>query len=158
VTNLIGFPHPVDEVSARLVAAGVVLLAGTALVLGAEWLLVPMALGFWARVLTGPKLSPLGLLVTRVVRPRLDARPRWVPGPPKRFAQGIGAAVTTTGAVLHLAGEVGAAQALLAAMVVAAGLESAAALCLGCKAFAALVRLGVVPESICEACVLPAGR
>lgn len=154
--SLIGFPHPVDEVSARLVATGVVLLSAVALVTGAEWLLLPMAVGFWARVLTGPRLSPLGLLVTRVVRPRLSVPPRFVPGPPKRFAQGIGAAVTTTGAALHLlAGATGAAQLLLAAMVVAAGLEAFAGLCIGCKLFAALMRLGVIPESVCEACVVP---
>ena len=27
---------------------------------GWYWLLIPLAYGFWARVLTGPKLSPLG--------------------------------------------------------------------------------------------------
>jgi hypothetical protein len=156
MTRLLGFPHPVDEVSARLVATGVVVLSATALATGAEWLLLPMALGFWARVLTGPKLSPLGQLVTRVVRPRLAVRPRYVPGPPKRFAQGIGATVTTAGAVLHLGfAATGAAQLLLAAMVVAAGLEAFAGLCLGCKAFAALMRIGVIPESVCEACVVP---
>lgn len=155
--KLVGFPHPVDEVSARLVATGVVVLCLAALVLGAEWLLAFLALGFWARVLTGPKLSPLALLATRVVRPRLDVAPRWVPGPPKRFAQGIGAAVTTTGALLHLvAGATGAAQVLLGLMVVAAGLEAFAGLCIGCRIFAGLIRLGVVPESICEACALPA--
>ncbi|MGH9271283.1 MAG: DUF4395 family protein, partial [Ilumatobacteraceae bacterium] len=54
----------------------------------------PLALGFLARVLAGPTLSPLGQLATRVVAPRLG-RPRLVPGPPKRFAQSIGLALTT---------------------------------------------------------------
>lgn len=155
---LLGFPHPVDEVSARLVATGVVLLAASALVLGAEWLLVPMALGFWARVLTGPKLSPLGRLATEVVRPLIPVRPRYVPGPPKRFAQGIGAVLTTAGAVLHLAGATGGAQVLLVALLVAASLEAFAGVCLGCLAFAALMQAGVIPESVCEACALPEAR
>ena len=156
MARVLGFPHPVDEVSARLVATGVVLLGAAALVLDAEWLLLPMALGFWARVLTGPKLSPLGRLVTQVVRPRLRVRPRYVPGPPKRFAQGIGAALTTAGAILHLAvGATGAAQVLLVLLVVAASFEAFAGFCLGCAIFGALMRAGVIPESVCEACVVP---
>ena len=39
---------------------------------------------------TGPTLSPLGTLVTRVVRPRLSWAVREAPGPPNRFAHGIG--------------------------------------------------------------------
>ena len=37
-------------------------------------------------------------------------------------------------------------------MIVAATLESVFAMCLGCKAFALLMRLGVMPESVCERC------
>ena len=58
-------------------------------------------------------------------------------------------------ASIFLAGATGAARVLLAMMVVAASLEAFAGICLGCKAFAALMRLGVVPDSVCEACVVP---
>src|SRR4051812_49554732 len=88
--RLIGFPDPVNEVSARLVAAGAVIMAVAAIVLDWKWLTAVLAYGFIARVLTGPKASPLGQLVTRVITPRLDVEPKFVPGPPKRFAQGIG--------------------------------------------------------------------
>jgi hypothetical protein len=37
-------------------------------------------------------------------------------------------------------------------IVVAATLESVFAICLGCKAFAVLIRLGLIPEEICERC------
>ena len=67
MSTLFRFPNPVNEVSARLVAGGVVLMALGALLLGQMWLLVPLAYGFVARVVTGPTLSPLGQLVTRVV-------------------------------------------------------------------------------------------
>ncbi|MEO5678819.1 MAG: DUF4395 family protein, partial [Acidimicrobiales bacterium] len=53
VRGLFGFPNPVNEVSARLVAAGVVLLCAVILVLDQPWLMVPLAYGFVARVLTG---------------------------------------------------------------------------------------------------------
>jgi len=151
--RLIGFPETVNEVAARLVAGGVVLMASSALVLRQHWLLVPLAYGFWARVLTGPRLSPLALLVTRVVVPRLHVAARPVPGPPKRFAQGIGAACTSIALVAYFGfGLTGAADVILAMMVVFATLESVFALCVGCRIFAGLMRIGVIPAEVCEAC------
>jgi Domain of unknown function (DUF4395) len=156
--TLFSFPDPVNEVSARLVAGGVVLMSLAAIVLGQPWIAAVIAYGFVARVLTGPTLSPLGQLVTRVITPRLPVASRPVPGPPKRFAQGIGAVFSTTAAVLGLAlGLHTAAYVVLGLLVVAATLESVFALCLGCKAFALLMRAGVIPASVCERCVsLPA--
>lgn len=153
MASLFRFPNPVNEVSARLVAAGVVVIALVILVGRQPWLLAPLAYGFVARVLTGPTLSPLGQVVTRVVTPRLRVEPRLVPGPPKRFAQGIGAAVTVTAAVLHFGfGLTGAAYALVALLIVAAGLESIFGFCIGCRVFALLMRWGVIPEEVCESC------
>lgn len=147
------FPDPVNEVSARLVAAGVVAMAVAALALDQPWVTVVIAYGFVARVLAGPRFSPLGQLVTRVVTPRLPVAPRLVPGPPKRFAQGIGAVLSVAAAVLALGlDRWGAAQVLLGALVVAATLEAAFGLCLGCRMFAVLMRAGVIPESVCERC------
>ncbi|MGZ4676722.1 MAG: DUF4395 domain-containing protein [Acidimicrobiia bacterium] len=150
--RLLSFPNPVDEVSARLVATGVVVMSAALLATRQWWLLVPLVYGFAARVLSGPRFSPLGLLATRVVRPRLRVAPRPVPGPPKRFAQGIGLLCSSTAAVLVLLGAVGAALVVLALLLVAASLEAFVGLCLGCKAFALLMRAGVIPESVCEEC------
>jgi hypothetical protein len=149
---MFSFPNPVNEKAARVVA-GVVALTGLAILLtGWHWLLVPLAYGFWARVLTGPTLSPLGRLAMRGVAPRLGP-PAYVPGPPKRFAQGIGAAFSTTAAVLALGFGAGtAADVLVALLVVAATLESVFALCLGCQAFTLLMRAGLIAEATCEAC------
>ena len=96
--RLLGFPNPVNEKAARVVAAAVAVLGVVILATGWQWLLVVVAYGFWARVLTGPTLSPLGRFATAVAAPRLGP-PRYVAGPPKRFAQGIGAGVTTIAAV-----------------------------------------------------------
>src|SRR4051812_42387988 len=98
--SIFSFPNPVNEVAARLVAGGVVLMGAATLVFDQEWLIAVIAYGFVARVATGPTLSPLGQLVTKVVVPRLPIEPRPVDGPPKRFAQGIGAAFSVTAAVL----------------------------------------------------------
>jgi hypothetical protein len=150
--QLFSFPDPVNEVSARLVAGAVVVMSAVAIGLDVRWLPYVLAYGFVARVLTGPTLSPLGQLVTRVITPRLPFSPRLVPGPPKRFAQGIGAAVTVTAALLAGLDHWTAATVMLALIIVAAVLESVFAYCLGCKAFAVLMRLGVIPPEVCERC------
>jgi hypothetical protein len=151
--ELFSFPNPVNELSARLVAGGVVAMAVAAIVFGQFWLLIPIAYGFVARVLTGPTLSPLGQLVTRVITPRLSLPAKYVPGPPKRFAQGIGATVTVASVVAYFGfGSSGTAYVLLGAIVVAATLESVFAFCVGCAIFAVLMRWGVIPDEVCERC------
>ncbi len=153
MNDLFSFPNPVNEVSARLVAAGVVLLSTLTIVLDQPLLLIPLAYGFVARVLTGPTLSPLGQFVTRVLTPRLPIEPKWVAGPPKRFAQGIGATLSVTALILHFAfGATTAAYVLVGCIIAAATLESVLGFCLGCQAFALLMKLGVVPEEVCERC------
>lgn len=150
--GLFSFPDPVNEVSARLVAGGVVAMVVLTIALDLRWFVPVIAYGFVARVLTGPTLSPLGQVVTRVITPRLDIAPRPVPGPPKRFAQGIGVVFSVTATVLVLAGQWDAARVVLGLLASAAFLESVFGLCLGCKAFAVLMRIGVIPEAVCERC------
>lgn len=142
-----------NEISARLVAAGVVVMCAVVLAADQPWLIALIAYGFVARVATGPTLSPLGRLVTEVVTPRLPVRPRLTPGPPKRFAQGIGATLSVTAALLHFGfGATTGAKVLIGLIAVAASLEAFVGFCLGCAIFAQLIRRGVVPERVCEAC------
>lgn len=156
--SLFSFPNPVNEISARLVAAGALIMSLVAIALhllgyGQPWLLAVIAYGFVARVLTGPTLSPLGQFVTRVLTPALNRPAKPVPGPPKRFAQGIGAVITVTAAVLALVFHLAtAAYVVLAMVVVAAFLESVFAFCVGCTIFQGLMKIGLIPESVCEEC------
>ncbi|MGH9126777.1 MAG: DUF4395 domain-containing protein [Acidimicrobiales bacterium] len=151
--KLFSFPNPVNEKSARLVATGVVLMCLATIVLNQPWLTAVIAYGFIARVLTGPTLSPLGQLVTRVITPRLPGRAKLVPGPPKRFAQGMGAFMSTLACVLALGfGLTTLAYVVLGLMAAAAFLEAAFAYCLGCKIFGLLMRRGIIPPSVCEEC------
>ena len=152
VTRLIGFPNPVNEVSARLVATGVVVMSVAAVAFNAQWILPILCYGFVARVMTGPKLSPLGQLVTRHITPRLPFREKLVAGPPKRFAQGMGVAFSGAALLLALTDHWFAAQVVLGLLILAASLEAFLGLCLGCKIFAGLMRLGIIPEDVCEAC------
>jgi hypothetical protein len=153
IAELFTFPDPVNEVSARLVAGGVFLLSAATIASGQLWLTALIAYGFVARVLTGPRLSPLGLLVTKVITPRLPVAPRWVPGPPKRFAQAIGAVVTITAAALALGFQMDAAAlGLLGLLIAAATLEAVFAFCIACWIFGFLMRIGLIPQTVCERC------
>ncbi len=156
--ELFSFPNPVNEKAARVVAGVVLATVIATLATSAYWLLIPLTYGFWARALTGPTLSPLGFLAQRVIAPRLGpAKP--VPGPPKRFAQGIGAATSTAALVLGpIAGLHAPADALLVVLGVAAGFESIFAYCLGCKVFTLLMAAGIVPESVCVECASVGAR
>ena len=146
------FPHPVNETSARIVAAGVVVM-GTAYALsGAAWILIPLVYGFLARVTTGPAFSPLAALATRVITPRINTEHRLVAGPPKRFAQFVGFIFSGAAAALWLLDFDAASRLVAAALVAAALLESAFAVCLGCIMFGWLMKLGVIPQDVCEEC------
>ena len=145
------FPNPVNEYAARITAGLVVLAALATLVSGLGWGLVLIAAGFWLRVVFGPRISPFALLSVKVLAPRVGPA-KLVPGPPKRFAQGIGAALSTAAAVLFFAGFAVGAWILLALLIVAASLESFVGFCLGCAIFGVLQKRGLIPEDVCEAC------
>jgi len=147
------FPNPVNEKAARVVAGGVAVQAALALLVGWHWLLVVLAVGFALRVLAGPRWSPLGQLATKVIAPRLGPA-RLVPGPPKRFAQAIGLALTTVAAAISLGfGARTVAAVLVGVLLGFALLEAVVGFCAGCWAFRLLMRAGVIPAAACTACL-----
>ena len=151
--DIFSFPSPVNEVAARIVAGMVVTLSLTIILTGQSWLMLLLAYGFLARVATGPTLSPMGLLATRVIAPRI-AQQKLVPGPPKRFAQTVGLAFSMTALVLHfVTGLSMAAVAVLAVLTVFAALEAFLGFCAGCFVFNYMIRWGLVPKSVCEECI-----
>ena len=152
MAKLFGFPNPVNETSSRVVASGVVAMGVLYAATGWGWILVPLTYGFVARVLTGPTLSPLGRLAVHVVTPRLRIEHSFSAGPPKRFAQGIGLAFSAAASVLFLLDAGSASRIVVGVLVVAAALEAFLGFCLGCWVFARLMRVGLIPESICEEC------
>ncbi len=151
--DIFTFPNPVNEVSARVVAAGVVAMASATMASRRRWLIVPLAYGFVARALSGPTLSPLGQLATRVVTPRLGVPPKEVAGAPKRFAQTLGACISLAALALAFPlKRTNAAFALVGMIAVFATLESGFGFCIGCKIFGVLMKMGVVPEDVCAEC------
>ena len=152
MTKRFKFPNPANETSARLVAAGVVLISTLFLLTNSTLILVALAYGFAARVAAGPAFSPLALFVTRVVTPKLKFEHKFVPGPPKRFAQTIGLVFSSSALLLALLDFSFAAKIVIAGLIFAALLESVFAICLGCIVFSYLMKLGAIPESVCESC------
>jgi hypothetical protein len=149
---IFGFPDEVNDAAARVVACGVVVMALVAIAARQPWVTILLAYGFVARVAAGPRLSPLGRFAVEVAAPRLSRYARLVPGPPKRFAQAMGAAFSASALGLWLAGEDVACYVLLAILIVPASLEASLGYCVGCEAFKVLMRLGVIPTSVCEQC------
>ena len=153
--SVFSFPNPVNEVSARIVAGMVAALSLTIIFSGQSWLMSVLAYGFLARVATGPTLSPMGLLATRVLAPRSGIPPRLVPGPPKRFAQTVGLVFSVSALVLHsVVGSPMSATFMLAVLTLFATLEAVVGFCAGCTVFNYLMRWGLIPESVCRDCLV----
>lgn len=147
------FPATVNDISARIVATGVVVMALAVLTLRQYWVLVPLTYGFLARVASGPQFSPLALLATRVLTPLIPAKGRILPGPPKRFAQAIGATMSTAALIAYYGFDAeGMTLTLMGGLMFAAFLEAVFGFCLGCVMFNGLIKLHLIPEEICLEC------
>ena len=157
IRSVFSFPSPVKDVAARFVAGMVVALSLAVLLTDQWWLMFVLAYGFLARVATGPTLSPMGLLATRVLVPLLGNPKRPVPGPPKRFAQSVGLVFSAAALVLYFpAGSAVAAKSVLGTLWLFATLESVVGFCAGCFVFNYLMRWGLIPESVCRECLVGA--
>ena len=88
INNFFSFPELINEISARFVALGVVLLSIPTLLLllnNSNYVYIFLSClvyGFLARVSSGPKISPLALFVTKFLVPKLNRPENLVPGPP----------------------------------------------------------------------------
>jgi hypothetical protein len=152
VSNFFTFPNPVNDAAARTVAFGVVTMSLLAIWLNQPWILIPLTYGFAARVAAGPKISPLGRFAVSVAAPRLPQLEKYVAGPPKRFAQGVGLLFSLSATIVWLSAGFGAARWVLVPLVAAASLEAFLGFCLGCWMFGYLMKWGVVPEDVCLDC------
>ncbi|HEY1761760.1 MAG TPA: DUF4395 domain-containing protein [Acidimicrobiales bacterium] len=150
--SFFSFPNPVNDAAARSVALGVVALSVITFATGQAWLLILLTYGFAARVAAGPKISPLGWFAVHVSGPRLKSWERFVPGPPKRFAQVMGLTFSLAALLTWLSAGWLDARWILLPLIAAASLEGFAGYCLGCTVFGWLMRKGVIPESVCVEC------
>jgi len=153
--KLFSFPNPVNDYAARAVAAIVIILVVLFEITANEFLLLFITYGFLARVLTGPTLSPVGLLATKIIVPALGSPSKLVPGPPKRFAQFIGLLISLLATIaIFVFDSPTSARYLMAVICFFASLESILGFCAGCFVFGWLMKLNLIPESVCESCMI----
>ncbi len=130
----------VDPRGQRFSAALTTAVLAAVLITGSGWLLAAQAVVFGAGAVLGLRYSPYGVIYRWLVRPRL--------GPPReledaagpRFAQGVGLVISVIGVIGYAAGITALGMAGAAAALVAAFLNAAFGLCLGCEMYVLIRR------------------
>ena len=127
-------PVPTVDVRGPRFAAWVTsVVLAVALLTGSGWLVAAQGAVFALGAFAGLRYAPYGVLFRRFVAPRLGPVRQREPEAPPRFAQGVGLVFAAVGALGYLAGApvLGAVATGLA--LVAALLNAAVGLCLGCE-------------------------
>jgi MFS family permease len=122
----------VDPRGLRFAAALTTVVLALVLVTGNGWLLAAQALVF---ALGAVDQSPYGLLFRRFVRPRLGPPAELEDARPPRFAQALGLAFALIGVVGFALGSTVVGLTATALALVAAFLNAAFGICLGCELY-----------------------
>jgi hypothetical protein len=117
-----------------------VLLALT-LILGNPWILAVQTLVFAIGTAFGVQASPYGQFFKRVVRPRLGPPKELEDSVPPRFAQLVGLIFAIVGLIGYLSGATVLGVVATGFALVAAFVNAAVGLCLGCEAFLLIQRI-----------------
>ena len=134
-------PAGIDPRGPRVAATVTSVVLAVALLTGNVWVLALQVLVFAIAAARGVPASPYGLAYRRLIRPRLGPPAELEDPRPPRFAQTVGLAVTGIGLVLALAGVPYAVEVSAGAGLVAAVLNAAFGLCLGCELYLWAARL-----------------
>ena len=134
-TTDVRVPAGIDPRGPRVVATITSVVLAIALLTGNAWVLAAQVLVFAIGAALGVPASPYGLAYRTLVRPHLG-KPAELEDPrPPRFAQSVGLLVTGAGLVLALAGVPYAVEVAAGLALVAAVLNAAFGLCLGCELY-----------------------
>jgi Domain of unknown function (DUF4395) len=124
----------------RFAAAITTVVIIAVLVTGNGWLALAQTVVFALGAIS-PALSPYGALFRVLVRPRLGPPTAFEPAEPVRFAQAVGFAFLAVASVGYLSGATTVGLVAGAAALIAAFLNAAFGLCLGCEAYLLIRRL-----------------
>ena len=125
----------IDPRGPRFGAAITVAVLAVVLITGSAWLLAAQMLVFATGALAGLRYAPYGLVYRRLVRPRLGPPDHTEAAAPPRFAQGVGMVFALAGVLGYATGATGAGIAFTALALVAAFLNAAFDICLGCQVY-----------------------
>jgi Domain of unknown function (DUF4395) len=140
-TSSLGASAGIDPRGPRFAAGVTAVVLALALLTGSPWLLALQVAVFAVGAVWGMAASPYGLLYRRLVRPWLSAPTELEDPRPPRFAQAVGLLVTGVGLAAALAGLPWAVEVSAGLALVAAFLNAAFGLCLGCELYLWRARL-----------------
>jgi hypothetical protein len=129
-----------DPRGPRFAAALTTVVLVAVLVTGSGWLALAQAVVF-AVTAYDPRRGPYALIFRALVAPRLGPPTEREDAAPVRFAQLVGMVFLTVAAIGYLSGAVVLGTVFAAFGLLAAFLNAAFGLCLGCEAFLAFRRL-----------------
>jgi hypothetical protein len=147
-----GYPDVVNQNAVRIVAGFVTALTIVAILIPSIPISLFLTYGFLARFIAGPSFDLFAFLASKVIVPKLNISFLPTAGVPKRFAQSIGLAFSLIGLAFLLFGNVFYYQVTLSILAFFALLESSLGFCAGCFAFSLLMKVGLIPEEVCERC------
>jgi len=124
-----------DPRGLRFAAAATAVVLAVVLVTGSPWLLVVQAVIFAVGAVFGLRKAPYGLLYARLVRPRLGPPSELEEESPPRFAQAVGLVFAALGLVGYFSGATTLGAVATGLALVAAFMNAAFGLCLGCEAY-----------------------
>jgi hypothetical protein len=131
----------VDPRGLRFAAGVTTVVLALTLVLNNPWPLAVQAVVFAISVVFGVQASPYGLLFKRLIRPRLGPPGELEGAAPPRFAQLVGLVFAVIGLVGYLAGVDVLGIVATGFALVAAFVNAAVGLCLGCEAYLLIQRI-----------------
>jgi hypothetical protein len=131
----------VDPRGLRFAAGVTTIVLALTLVLDNAWPLAAQAVVFAISVAFGVQASPYGLLFKRLIRPRLDPPKELEDAAPPRFAQLVGLVFAVVGLIGYLAGATVLGVVATGFALVAAFVNAAVGLCLGCEAYLLIHRI-----------------
>ncbi|HEY6313895.1 MAG TPA: DUF4395 domain-containing protein [Streptosporangiaceae bacterium] len=125
----------IDPRGPRFGAVITVVVLAVVLITGSAWLLAAQTLVFATGALAGLRYAPYGIVYRRLIRPRLGPPAHTEAEAPPRFAQGVGMVFALGGVLGYATGATGVGIAFTALALVAAFLNAAFDICLGCQAY-----------------------
>jgi hypothetical protein len=131
----------VDPRGLRFAAGVTTVVLALTLVLNNPWPLAVQAVVFAISVVFGVQASPYGLLFKRLIRPRLGPPGELEDAAPPRFAQLVGLVFAVIGLIGYLAGVEVLGVVATGFALVAAFVNAAVGLCLGCEAYLLIHRI-----------------
>ncbi len=111
------------------------------LITGSAWLLAAQAVVFAVGTFFGLRYAPYGLIYRALIRPRLGPPKELEAEAPPRFAQGVGLVMAVIGVIGYATGLTPLGIVASALALVAAFLNGAFGLCLGCELYLFIRRI-----------------